>query len=125
MERNRHSKKEVNALLLHADELAARGKLQKDIARALGVSVMTLHRWRKARRGMGSGAHIHKSGAGRAPLAPEPDTAALIEELERENARLRVLVTDLLLEKDRLEEALQIPRIGRTRHLLGRPLAKA
>jgi transposase-like protein len=28
--------------------LASRGKLQSEIARTLGVSVMTLHRWRKA-----------------------------------------------------------------------------
>jgi hypothetical protein len=116
VERRRHSKKEITALLARADELAAQGKLQKDIARALSVSVMTLHRWRKGK------------GAGTSEPEPaqliEADTVALIEELERENARLRVLVTDLLLEKTRLEESLKAPRAGRVRHVLGR-LARA
>jgi putative transposase len=125
VERKRHSKKEVNALLLHADELAAQGRLQKDIARLLGVSVMTLHRWRKTRGSKRSGSLVGKSSAEPARQL-EADTEALIEELERENARLRVLVTDLLLEKARLEEALQVPRTGRVRvrHVLGR-LARA
>jgi transposase-like protein len=120
VERKRHSKKEITALLLRADNLAAQGKLQKDIARALGVSVMTLHRWRKSTGGA--------RAAGSSDVEParllEADTEALIEELERENARLRVLVTDLLLEKTRLEEALKVPRAGRVRHVLGR-LARA
>ena len=124
MERKRHSKKEVNALLLHADQLAAQGKLQKDIARSLGVSVMTLHRWRKAKGSKRSGGAIGKSSAETARLL-EADTDALIQELERENARLRVLVTDLLLEKSRLEEALQLPNAGRVRRLLGRRSARA
>jgi len=124
VDRRRHSKKEVNALLLHADQLAAQGKLQKDIARSLGVSVMTLHRWRKARGSKRSGGRIDKTGADTGRLL-ESDTDALIQELERENARLRVLVTDLLLEKSRLEEALQLPSAGRVRRVLGRRLAKA
>jgi hypothetical protein len=49
----------------------------------------------------------------------------LIDELERENARLRVLLTDLLLEKARLEETLQAPKAGRVRHMLGRRAARA
>jgi putative transposase len=119
VERKRHSKKEVSALLHHADQLAAQGKLQKDIARTLGVSVMTLHRWRKARGSKRSGAPLGKSTTETAQLL-EADTDALIQELERENARLRVLVTDLLLEKSKLEEALQLSSAGRVRRLLGR-----
>jgi transposase-like protein len=112
VEKRRHSQKEINALLTHADELAVQGKLQKDIARALGVSVMTLHRWRKA-------------GQNSAQRPQQSDMTALIEELERENARLRVLLTDLLLEKARLEETLQAPKAGRVRHMLGRRAARA
>ena len=121
MERKRHSKKEVNPLLLHADQLAGQGKLQKDIARSLGVSVMTLHRWRKAKGSNRSGGPSGKSTA----RLLESDTDALIQELERENARLRVLVTDLLLEKAKLEEALQLPGAGRVRQLLGRRTTRA
>ena len=47
MPKRGHSKSEVAANLAKADELASQGKLQSEIARTLGVSVMTLHRWRK------------------------------------------------------------------------------
>ena len=45
----RHSRVEVATNLAHATDLAGQGKPQSEIARTLGVSVMTLHRWRKAR----------------------------------------------------------------------------
>jgi transposase-like protein len=44
----RHSRVEVATKLAHATDLARQGKPQSEIARTLGVSVMTLHRWRKA-----------------------------------------------------------------------------
>jgi len=124
VDRKRHSQGEVEAKLRQADALAAQGKLHKDIARALGVSIMTLHRWRKARphmRGAVASPHVQERPSRQA----ERETAALIDELERENARLRVLVTDLLLEKAKLEEALQTPRTGRMRQLLGARATKA
>ena len=43
----RHSKAEIAALLAQANEMATQGKAQNEIANALGISVMTLHRWRK------------------------------------------------------------------------------
>jgi hypothetical protein len=46
--KKRHSRLEITTKLARANELATRGKLQGEIARTLGVSVMTLHRWRKA-----------------------------------------------------------------------------
>ena len=49
--KKRHSKAEIASKLAQAHDLATQGKLQSDIARTLGVSVMTLHRWRKARPG--------------------------------------------------------------------------
>ena len=45
--KGKHSKTEIAAKLAQAGDLAAQGKLQSEIARTLGVSVMTLHRWRK------------------------------------------------------------------------------
>ena len=102
--RKRHSRVEIASKLTQANDLAAQGKLQSEIARTLGVSVMTLHRWRKA------------------PLGPRPALVATheagnpyrmrrggdrIAELQLENSRLRRLVTDLLLEKIKLEEATQ------------------
>jgi putative transposase len=105
----RHSRVEVSTKLAQANDLARQGKLQSEIARTLGVSVMTLHRWRKA------------------PPAPQPAHAAdepdwtrggdsRIAELRLENSRLRRLVTDLLLEKIKLEEAAQRTKtVGVTR----------
>ena len=46
--KKRHSRVEIVSKLAQANDLAAQGKLQTEIARTLGVSVMTLHRWRKA-----------------------------------------------------------------------------
>jgi transposase-like protein len=47
--KRKHSKAEIAAKLIQADELATQGMPQREIARTLGVSAMTLHRWRKIR----------------------------------------------------------------------------
>jgi putative transposase len=63
---------------------------------------MTLHRWRKAAP---SPQPAHEAG--------RPDRSRTqrdrIAELQLENSRLRRLVTDLLLEKIKLEEAAKLP----------------
>jgi putative transposase len=93
------------AKLTQAGALAAEGKLQPEIARVLGISVMTLHRWRKAQATAG------------APVAKMPSTPIpsggdnRIAELQLENSRLRKLVTDLLLEKMKLEEASKAQKL--------------
>src|SRR5258708_36067578 len=46
--RKRHSRGEIASKLAQANDLATQGKLQSEIARTLGVSVMTLYRWSKA-----------------------------------------------------------------------------
>jgi transcriptional regulator with XRE-family HTH domain len=97
MPRKRHTPREIAAKLTQATELAAQGKLQSEIARTLGVSVMTLHRWRK-----GSPAVAHVPAA--VVLTEEGSRRAAIAELQLENSLLRRLVIDLLLEKMRLEE---------------------
>ena len=43
----KHSPEEIRAKLGRAKELAERGLSQAEICSALGVSVMTFHRWRK------------------------------------------------------------------------------
>jgi putative transposase len=99
--KTKHSKAEIATKLGQADDLATQGKLQSEIARTLGVSVMTLHRWRK----MPSLPHAALARAnGSAPIDEVPETR--IAELRLENTRLRRLVTDLLLEKMKLEESL-------------------
>jgi hypothetical protein len=49
--KKRHARAEIATKLAQANNLAIRGRLQSEIARTLGVSVMTLHRWRKASHG--------------------------------------------------------------------------
>jgi hypothetical protein len=101
----RHTEAEIMALLDQAQEMAAQGTLQGDIAKILGVSVMTYHRWRRAR------APNHSDAAAveidRADAAIARNQRKPVGELYLENSRLRRLVTDLLLEKMKLEESLR------------------
>ena len=102
--KKRHSRVEIATKLAQANDLATQGKLQSQIARTLGVSVMTLHRWRKAPPGpQPAFVATHEAGG------PDrtPGGRDRITELQLENSRLRRLVTDLLLEKIKLEEATQ------------------
>jgi transposase-like protein len=100
--KKRHSRVEIATKLAQANDLATRGRLQSEIARTLGVSVMTLHRWRKASHGPQAAQRVGEpNGAG--------GRGNRIAELHLENSRLRRLVTDLLLEKIRFEEAAKLP----------------
>jgi putative transposase len=102
MKKRKHSRDEISTMLAQADELGAQGKLQSEIAKTLGVSVMTLHRWRKS---------VDTHAPALAPLVAQFEQeighGQRITEVQLENSRLRRLVTDLLLEKIRLEETLQ------------------
>jgi putative transposase len=101
--RKKHSKTEIAAKLVQADDLAREGILQREIARTLGVSMMTLHRWRKIRPENATPASAEEV----ARFQEELGSTQRLVELELENSRLRRLVTDLLLEKMQLEEAAQ------------------
>jgi len=113
--RQRHTAAEIATKLALADEMAAKGRLHGDIAKSLGISVMTYHRWRKARRLTNGAPHSgpdHPGTTAAVAEAREPELAAAeqmidIRELRLENLRLRRLVTDLLLEKDKLQEDLR------------------
>ena len=98
--KKRHSRAEIATKLAQANGLAMRGRLQSEIAGTLGVSVMTLHRWRKA-------SHGPQAAHGAAQPNGARGRGDRIAELQLENSRLRRLVTDLLLEKVKLEEAAQ------------------
>jgi transposase-like protein len=91
---------EIATKLAQANDLATQGKLQSEIAHTLGVSVMTLHRWRKAPP---ESQPVREAGQADG-MRSRGDRIA---ELQLENSRLRRLVTDLLLEKVKLEEAAQ------------------
>jgi putative transposase len=104
MAKHRHSQGEILRKLHQAEQLATEGKSQRDIANTLNVSVMTYHRWRKANR---TPAKLALSG-GQKTLPANAKSGAITQQeigkLQAENLRLRRLVTDLLLEKIKLEE---------------------
>ena len=86
MTRKRHRPEEIVAKLREADEALSQGKTLEDIAKSLGVSLMTLHRWRTE---YGS---------------TDRDAVKRFKELERENSRLKRLVADQALDIQILKE---------------------
>lgn len=107
--KRRHSAAEISAKLEEANTLISQGKRQVDIARTLGISVMTFHRWRKA--------HAERADQQSLPVEniesrrdSDQDPRQPVAELQLENARLRRLVTDLLLEKIQLEDEFTAAR---------------
>ncbi|MBJ7408218.1 MAG: helix-turn-helix domain-containing protein [Bradyrhizobium sp.] len=112
----RHATDEISAKLAQANELAAKGKTQREISKALGVSIMTYHRWKKMLKSSPA------SGNGLRDLETPPRSGAndasseeTIKRLEIENAQLRRLVTDMLLEKLKYEEELRSRQGARMR----------
>ena len=82
--------------------MPAQGRTQKEISEALGISIMTYHRWRKSRvQAPDATAELSV-----APSGPGFTGSERVSTLEIENERLRRLVTDLLLEKIALQEEL-------------------
>ena len=86
MTRKRHRPEEIVAKLREVDEALSQGKTLEDVAKSLGVSVMTLHRWRTE---YGS---------------TDRDAVKRLKELERENGRLKRLVADQALDIQILKE---------------------
>lgn len=85
----KHSSAAIVEKLAQADQLAARGISQGLICKQLGISVMTLHRWRtRASTSVGS---------------------QLEQKLMVENNRLRNVAASLLLEIRALEEERDEP----------------
>src|SRR5262245_7362553 len=107
----RHASEEIAAKLAQANELAAKGKTQSEIAKALGVSIMTYHRWKKSLKDMTGSS----GGRGRLESSGSLGADGLVKQLELENSRLRRLVTDLLLEKLKLEEEIRARHEARFR----------
>jgi putative transposase len=86
MTRKRHRPEEVVAKLREADEALSQGKTLEDVSKSLGVSLMTLHRWRTE---YGS---------------TDRNAVKRLKELERENGRLKRLVADQALDIQILKE---------------------
>jgi putative transposase len=108
--KKRHTEAEIAAKLTEAEGFVAEGQTQDTIAQTLGISVMTYHRWRKARsESQNSNTEGPSGSATLVSIAPpsEPEPRGRYAELQLENIRLRKLVTDLLLEKMKLEDEWQ------------------
>lgn len=131
----RHSAAEIAAKLGRADALTSTGQSQDEIAGALGISVMTLHRWRSA-QSLHLGARKAIAADGLMPAIdnfsvpalanfPEPPRLSKIEELLIENTRLRRIVADLLLERSRLEDEAQLLAVKPTNLIARNPTKKS
>src|SRR3954470_18952198 len=80
LKRRRHTPEQVIRKLREADRLLGEGKTIPEVARALEVSENTYHRWQRRFGGM------------------KADDAKRLRGLERENARLKRIVADQVLE---------------------------
>jgi len=96
----RHSVDEIKTKLRQAERLMSGGQSQAQACKGLGVSVMTYYRWRKQ----------HPASERRELGAPEAGghSHAQEEKLRLENDRLRRIVTDLLLEKAKIDEQIAL-----------------
>jgi transposase-like protein len=85
--KKRHSPEQIVRKLRQADEKLASGALVPEVARELGVSEATFHRWRTRYGRM------------------NPGETKRLKELEKENARLKKLVADQAMDIQILKEA--------------------
>jgi putative transposase len=106
-EMKRHDLHEVSAKLRLADDMMRDGKSQKDACKSLGISVMTFHRWRKLATPTESFPLLEEKQQGTGANGVDH---SIIDDLTLENHRLRRIVSDLLLEKMKIQEALDKTR---------------
>jgi putative transposase len=87
MPRKRHTAEEIVAKLRQVEVLTAQGRPVAEAIRSIGVTEVTISRWRAEYSGL------------------KGDQVKRLKELEAENARLRRAVSDLTLDKMILAEA--------------------
>ena len=86
MKGRRHTPEQIVRKLREVERLLGEGQTIAEAAKQVEVSEQTYHRWRNQYGGM------------------KADDAKRLRELERENARLKRLVADQMLENDALRE---------------------
>ena len=84
--RRRHTPEQIIRKLREAERLLGEGRSIAEVTKALEISEQTFHRWRAQYGGM------------------KADDAKRLKELERENARLKRIVADQVLENQALRE---------------------
>jgi hypothetical protein len=93
--RKRHTEKEIEQKLARGETMAGQGKSQGEIAKALGITVMTLSRWRKSAGTQVIVRESKRNGIGHG------DPNGRLRSLELENARLRDMIVRILLDHDK------------------------
>ena len=86
MKGRRHTPEQIVRKLREVERLLGEGQTIAEAAKQVEISEQTYHRWRNQYGGM------------------KADAAKRLRELERENARLKRLVADQMLENDALRE---------------------
>jgi transposase-like protein len=86
MKRRRHTPEQIIRKLWEAERMLGEGKTIPEAAKELGISEQTFHRWRNQYGGM------------------KANDAKRLKELERENAQLKRIVADQVLENQALKE---------------------
>jgi putative transposase len=89
MAKKRHTPEEIFAKLRQVDVMTSQGKPIGEAIRSIGLSEATYHRWRDEFGGL------------------KLDRVKRLKELELENTRLRMAVSDLTLDKLILSAALR------------------
>ncbi len=87
MKKNRHTPEQVVRKLRDAEARLSAGASVAQVAKELGVSEATFHRWRKRYGGM-----------------QEVDSMKRLRELEKENARLKKIVAEQAVDISILKE---------------------
>ena len=86
MKKTRHTPEQIIRMLRQAEVKLAAGSSVEQVARELGISEATFHRWKARYGGM------------------NPQEAKRLKELEKENARLKRLLAEKELDIDMLRE---------------------
>ena len=87
MKQNRHTVDQIIAKLRRADVELGKGKKVPDVCKLIQITEQTYYRWRQKYGGM------------------QPEMAKELKALQKENARLKKVVADQILDMEILKEA--------------------
>ena len=90
--KKRYSGNQIVAKLRQADVLIGKGKTVPDVCREIEVSQQTYYRWRQKYGGM------------------SPEMIKELRELQKENARLKRVVAEQVLDNQILKEAINLSK---------------
>jgi len=89
MPRKKHNAEQIISILRQVEVEQAKGRSVEDVCREVQITAFTYYRWRKMYGGL------------------KMDQAKKFKDLERENAQLKKVLADLVLDKAILKELAQ------------------